>query len=319
MIKFLSMIFALVFALSCSSESTTNKRTQKSPYDEQQAQIKELTDRVNELSLFASTFTAGVTNEFADCNLVTLPLEKKMCQIAQTATATQQLELKSQLAIMAKEFQTVLFGDDCTDAAAVGCPVVGSIKAKIAEMDASIATNTADIASINTTIVGIQASVTTLAGRVTTLEGRLNNVGGTGKTIETLISEISTDIVLMKADIATIKGTLANSKVLEAFAICGDNASSGPIYETLLLSGDRSKAFAYVKTGTADGLGLFFSAGNANAYYGTNLNTRKCQFKMYNNAGNTAVQACWISTNRSATAAQIDAARTASTATCTPF
>jgi hypothetical protein len=91
------------------------------------------------------------------------------------------------------------------------------------------------------------------------------------------------------------------------------------VFETALITGDKVSIFAYVKTGSTEGLGLVFTAGNANVGRNTSLNTRTCRVKFYNNPTNTKVQVCWIKTNRSATDAQIDAARTAGTATCSSF
>jgi hypothetical protein len=101
--------------------------------------------------------------------------------------------------------------------------------------------------------------------------------------------------------------------------MCAGDSAVGPIFEPILITGDKVKAYGYVKTGTAEGQGLFFKAGDADKLFSTHISSKICNFKMYNNVGNTKIQSCWIIGNRSATAAQIDAARTALTATCTAF
>ena len=87
----------------------------------------------------------------------------------------------------------------------------------------------------------------------------------------------------------------------------------------IAFTGNKTKAYGFVKTGTNYGMGMFFKAGDTNKYMTTSINSKTCRFKMYNDATNVKIQACWIKTNRSATEAQIDAARTAATATCTDY
>jgi hypothetical protein len=260
-----------------------------------------------------------VNNPFGDCTTVTNALEKKVCQIAQTANATQQLEIKSQLAVMAKEIQTTLFGAECTTDVEVGCPAPTSIQARMDGVEALLDTAVQDIEDIQDEIDNINSLVTTLTGRVTTLESRLNNFAGSGSTIEQLVATIQSDIDTLQAQVAVIQGVLASDQVLTPVSICGNNPASGPIYETALIPGDKSKIYGYVKTGSASGLGMFFKAGDPSKGFTTSLNSRSCRFKAYNDPTATKVQLCWIQSNRSATDAQIDAARAANTATCTAY
>ena len=282
-------------------------------------EIADLQQRLKALELFAGTYTAGVDNAFNDCNSLTVPLEQKICQVAQTATATQQMETKAQLATIAKEFQVTLYGDNCTSVVVPGCPVAGSLMDRVTTAEAGLATAKTDITAIKGDITAMKALETSLTGRVTALENRFNAFNGTASSIETIITGIQSDVSTLKTDVAAIKGVIVASKVLNQYLLCGDNSASGPVFELILVSGDKTKAYGSIKTGSWYGLGLFFSAGNANALFTTHLNTAACNFKMYNNVGNTRIQACWIASNRSATAAQIDAARTAATATCTDY
>jgi len=305
----------LLLLIACGND-VDDRRATVSPTD---AKIKDLQQQIDELSLLADSFTAGISNPFSDCETVVDAMEKKICQIAQTFNATQQLETKTQLGIMAKQFQNALYGDDCNNTSDAGCPVVGSIYEKLTTLKTTIDAHTASITTINATLATINTAVSTLQGKVTALEGRLNNFNGSGQTAETFVAAIKSDVTSLQSQIASIQNTITSDRILQTYMLCANITSSGPIYEAILITGDKSKAYGYVKTGTAEGLGMFFKAGDANKSYVTSINTRSCRYKMYNDPTNTKVQACWLSTNRSATEAQIDAARTAATATCTPY
>lgn len=286
---------------------------------EMQKQIDELNTKVKSLSLIADAFTSGIPNVYGDCSTLSAGTEKTICQIANTASAMADLQAKTQLSQMGKQFQNALFGEDCTDDVSAGCPVAGSIKAQIAATQTTLASHTASIASMQSSITTINTSLSTLSSKVDALKTRLDSFNGTADSIEVIITGINSDIATLKTQVATITAAVDVSKLLTPLSLCGDNSSSGPLFETILMSGDHVKLYGYIKTGTADGLGLFFTAGDANKYMATSLNTKRCYFKVYNNAANTKVQVCWIKTDRSATEAQIDAARTAATAICTAF
>jgi len=281
--------------------------------------LADLKQRIAALELFAGTYTAGVDNAFNDCNSLTVPLEQKICQVAQTATATQQAQTKDQLATIAKAFQVTLYGDNCTGAVLLGCPLAGSLMDRVSTAEASLATANTNITAIQGQITAMNALEASLTSQLTALNTRFNSFNGTTKSIETIITGMQSDISTLQTSVAAIQGVIVASRVLNQYLLCGDNSASGPVFELILISGDKTKAYGSIKTGSWYGLGLFFSAGNANALFTTHLNTAACNFKMYNNTTNTRVQACWIASNRSATAAQIDAARTAATATCTDY
>lgn len=312
------ILLAMLFVMACG-EPMTRTVIVKQPSSETENKVKELEKQMAALSLFAGSFTSTELGPFKDCASLTVVLDKKVCTIAQSFTATSQAELKTQLAIMAKEFQNALFGTDCVNSTEAGCPIDGSVSDKITDIQADLVAKTTSISNLEADMLTVQGTLSSLTTRVSTLESRLDNFKGSGKTAEVLVGEIQSDVSALKVDVAAIKGDLASNQAVDQYTICGDNAASGPIYEVMLLSGDRVNAFAYMKVGTADGLGLLFKAGDTNLFKTTYLNSKSCNYKMYNNVGNTKVQACWVSTNRSANQATIDAARTAGTATCTPF
>lgn len=307
-----------LFLVACGTSQTYSPTPTAKNLDTEK-KIADLQKQVDNLSLIANAFTAGIDNPFSDCDTVTNAMEQKICQIAQTFTSTQQLETRSQLGIMGKQFQTTLFGVDCINATDIGCPVTGSVTARLSAAETALANNTANITSINSTLTTINTSITALQNRVTALEGRMNNFNGSGQTAEVFIAAIKTDVTTLQSQVADIQGTLSSSRLRYSFDLCGNDSSVGPTYEPILITGDKVKAYGYVKTGTAQGEGSFFKAGDADALFTTHISSRTCNFKMYNNAGKTKIQACWINGNRSATSAQIDAARTALTATCTSF
>ena len=282
-------------------------------------QIKDLKDKVDQLALIADTFTSGITNPFENCTTVTNAMERKICEIAQTFNASNQLEMKTQLGLAAKEFQKALFGEDCVNGTDPGCPVSGSVTSRLSAAETALTNNTASISAIQSTLTTVQSNVSALTTRVTAIEGRLNNFNGSGQTAEVFVAAIKTDVTALQATVTSIQGLLTSDRILKTYALCGDNTDSGPVYELVAITGDKTKAYGYVKTGTAQGMGMFFKAGDTNKFASTSINSKTCNFKMYNDPTNTKIQACWIKTNRSATAAQIDAARTATTATCTDY
>lgn len=316
------IVFAII-SLSCTSQDDERViyRQQPNPAEKQDVdkQLAELNSRIKALELFASSYTSGAPAAFSDCNALTSASEKKICQIATSVSDASSLEIKSSLATAAKGFQETLYGADCLNAVDAGCPVAGSILSDLAAAKANIATNSADISSIKTSITALQTSVTGLTTRMTAIENRFNAFNGTSQSIETIVTGIKSDISALQSDVAELKGVIAPSRTVNKFLLCGDNADSGPIFEIILISGDKTEAYGTVKTGTWYGTALFFKAGDTNLFTSTHLNSKACNFKMYNDATNTKIQACWVKTNRSANAAQIDAARTAATATCTPY
>jgi hypothetical protein len=300
----------------------STEETHRTIYTEDQTtkqQIKDLKEKVDQLSLLTDSFTSGITNPFEDCATVTNAMERKICEIAQTFNASNQLEMTTQLGLAAKEFQKALFGEDCVNNTDPGCPVSGSVTSRLSAAETALANNSASISAIQSTLTTVSNNVDSLLTRVTALESRLNNFNGSGQTAEVFVAAIRSDVTALQTTVASIQGLLSSDRILKTYSLCGDNISSGPIYELIAITGDKTKAYGYVKTGTAEGMGMFFKAGDANKFASTHINSKTCNFKMYNDTTNTKIQACWISTNRSATAAQIDAARTAATATCTDY
>jgi outer membrane murein-binding lipoprotein Lpp len=309
------LFLLIVFTVSgCGSEEHRTARS-----DGLSTQIEDLRIQIEEIRLIADDFTEGIDSEFTDCSVVTNAVEKKICQIAQTFNTQQQLEIKSQLGTMAKELQKALFGEDCINTTDVGCPVVNSIAAKLTQLELGVAANKTDIASIKTRVSTLETNISGLTDRIAALESRFSNFNGSGQTVEAFVGVIKSDVTTLQTQVASIQSVLSSGRILNAYSLCGDNPDSGPIYEMIAITGDKATAYGYVRTSSREGLGSFFKAGNTNTFYTTSINSKNCNFKMYNDPTSTKVQACWISSNRRATSAQIDAARTAGTASCTPY
>jgi len=287
----------MIIATTCGPERKNTRTPHDSTFDNLRARIIKLEGTIAQIDNF-------VASDFANCSTGLPAFETKICEIAQTATAEQAIKFTSQLQIMTKNFQERLYGEDCTNTTDAGCPVAGSITAKVAANEVDIAT--------------LQSDVTTLQTDVNTLEGRLDNFDGTGNSIETVITNIKSDIAGLETRIENIEDTLASGDVYKTAFICGDIVESGPVYEAVLITGDDMKMVAYVSNGGTSGLGVFAEAGVTGDYYGeTDLNTKSCTFKVYDNV--SSIKLCWDNSDRKATEIEIDAACdvTPQTADCT--
>lgn len=318
----LSVITSLFLFVSCADNDqrrTVNRDENNQEQSALELKLKEVMTRIAALELFASSYTAGGPTSFSDCDSLTSASEKKICQIATAVSNNAALDVKSSLAEAAKGFQNTLYGNDCINGTDAGCPVIGSVMANVITIQASVATNSADIASLSTLLSTTRSAVDGLTTRMGSIESRLDNFDGTAFSVEIVVRGIKSDINVLQAEIAEIKGIIDPSRTTNQYLVCGDVAASGPVYELILISGDKTKIYGNVKSGSFFGNALVFKSGDTDVFTNTRLNTKTCNFKMFNNATNTKVQACWISTNRSATESQINAARTAGTTTCTPY
>ena len=282
------LIVIALLLLGCGQKNVVDRRSKPDP------EMDKLRTIVMELQGTVAQIDAFTENDFSDCSSSLPEFEKKICQIAQTATAEQRLEYTAQLADIVKIFQTELYGEDCIDTVEVGCPVTGSITDIIDDNDASVSQ--------------LQSDVLALQSDMAALEARLDNFNGSGNSVETVISGIESDITAIDARVTALENTINNNTVFKAIAICRDIAASGPIYETVLLNGDRLSITAYIKTGTKSGLGVIkdYNDGNGDLYKTTSLNSKNCKFKIYETISNSDLNICWNNSNRNASEASID-------------
>jgi len=288
------LIFLLILLIGCGTlEDKQNKRTPRNK------EIENLKQVVLQLQGTVAQINAFTASDFSNCTTGLPPFETKICQIAQTSTAEQRVLFASQLSAISKMFQDELYGEDCTNETETGCPVSGSIISEVESLGTDITTFSTDIAAL-------QIQTTQLESDLLILEGRLNNFNGSGDSIETVLTSIDNDIVLLESRITDIENSINSDTVFQAVALCGDISSSGPIFETLLLSGDKQSITAYLEDGNDAGLGQLkiVDDGQGDIYLNTTLNTRRCNFKVYEY--NSELKVCWNNSNRRANESSID-------------
>jgi outer membrane murein-binding lipoprotein Lpp len=288
LVWFTILVVAALLFVGCGQSRTIDRRTPPNP------EMDKLRTIVMELQGTVAQIDAFTENDFSDCSSNLPEFEKKICQIAQTATAEQRLEYAAQLADMAKIFQTELYGEDCIDTVEVGCPATGSITDIIDDNDTSVSQ--------------LQSDVLTLQSDIASLEARLDNFNGSGNSVEIVISGIESDVTTIDARVTALENTINNNTVFKAIALCRDIAASGPMYETVLMNGDRLSVTAYIKTGTKSGLGVVkdYNDGEGDLYLTTSLNSKNCKFKIYETTANSDLNICWNNANRNASEASID-------------
>lgn len=277
-------IFTVIF--NCG-RMEVNRRNYNSDISDLKQVVLQLQGTISQLNAF-------VAHDFADCETGLPPFETKICKIAQTATAEQRLEFSSQLAEMSKVFQTELFGEDCVNSIDIGCPTNNSILYRL------------DV--YNSNISSIQVDILNLQSDLATLESRLDNFNGTGESIETVILSNENAIILIKDRLNDIENTINNNTIFKSISLCRDIVDSGPLYETVLFESDRLSITAYIQTGSKSGLGHIkeFGDGSGDLFLMTNLNSKNCRFKIYEDYADNKLRICWNNSNRNSSEANID-------------
>lgn len=239
---------------------------------ELQAQIYDLQQMVAILGTF-------IQEPFKSCSDKNQsPLEEKLCKMIGKLDSVQLDSFMIELSEMVTVFNNALYGEGCTSAETAGCPGVGSISYRAAKADI----NEIEISDLKVAIAAIESEINALDLRVGDLETR----------------------------IAQIEDLLNGYVVFEAIPICHDIPDSGPVYESLLLSGDEQTITAYFQYGNKKGLGLFkkFGDGQGDVYYQTTLNTAECRFKIYEDQTLDKLRICWNNNDRLASTGEIDSA-----------
>lgn len=273
--------------ISCGSRSEyVDDRGHRKPKSE----LQKLKEQVFQLQGTIAQINSFVANDFSDCSTGLPPFETKICEIAQTATAEDRVEYKGQLSSLVKVFQNKLFGEDCVNDTDVGCPVAGSISEELA----NISTYGGDISTLQTDVASLQ---TELSG----IQTRLDDFDGSGNSVEVVINDIESRVVAIETWVGT-------AQTFEAISLCKDIAASGPLYETILRTGDKLDINAFIETGSGSGLGLFksYGDGDGDVYFATSLNTKRCKVKIYEDAETMSLLVCWDNSNRNAPESAID-------------
>lgn len=294
--KIKAFLLALNLGIGCSSPS--EKEDHRKP---QNTDLEKIKQQVLALQGTLAQLTAFTASDFTSCAASLPPFQTLMCKIAQTATAEQQALFVGQIQQVMKVLQTELYGVDCIDATSPGCPVSGSVTARVTANETIIATQGSNITSL-------QASVTSLSATIATLTARLNNFNGSGSSVETIVTGIQSDIATLDSRLNTIEQTVNDGDIYKTFLICNNvSPTIGPAFEPILITGDNKKAVAYIVSSTSNGMGQVAKAGVTGNYFATTAaSTKTCNFKIYDRT--TTIKLCWNNTNRSATSAQIDTA-----------
>lgn len=282
---------SLALLISCGSQDSVNYR--------KSTELHVLKTQVLALQGTVALIDAFSENDFSDCSNALPPFESKICRIAQTATAEQRVIFASQLGDMAKIMQVSLYGEDCTSEAEAGCPVPGSITADIADLVASSDDLQNDIAAIQAEVLQLQADIAAI-------NSRLNDFNGSGSSVETVISNLQSDLTAIESRVDAVEAVLDSNVVYKTIFLCSDNSTSGPVFEAILMSGDRQTITAYMQDGSKRGLGKLkeVSDSQGNLFLTTALNTRACNFKIYEASGELKV--CWSKTSRTINQASLD-------------
>jgi hypothetical protein len=291
MIKFIKILI-LSTIISCGVESESKRTyTRSNEIVALKNQVLALQGTINQINNF-------VISDFTACNNNLPPFERKVCQIAQTATAEQKIVFIGQLQQIAKLFQTEIYGQDCLDDTSAGCPVVGSILERLNNSNSQAAQFSNDIAQLQLEVLQLQADLATI-------NARLNNFDGSGSSIESIISGLTNALSTLEDRVSDIEQILNTGDIYKTHFLCGDNADSGPIFEPILMSGNSQKLFAYINTTSENGMGVIAEAGvTGHLTYLTDANSKQCRFRIYDTG--TLLHVCWKNDQRMAPANQID-------------
>jgi prefoldin subunit 5 len=310
----------LISLFSCAQNPEKHEQRVSS----QDLNLNDLKRQVLELQGTIEQINNFVASDFTTCSLTLPAFEQKICQIAQTATAEQEVTFVGQLQQVAKVLQTQIYGIDCINGTDPGCPISGSILSNIAAVQASEATDSSNISSIQTSISTIQTNITALQTSVTGLQTRLNNFNGSGSSVETIITGIQSSITTLNSAVAAIPGiqssistlnsevaaiqsAISSGNIYKTIFLCSNISASGPIFEPVLIKGNNTEVSGYVSTTTGNGMGVVCKAGvTGTVFLSTASNTKACNFKIYDKT--TYVKLCWDKSNRSQTTGGIDTA-----------
>jgi len=308
----MKFLVIFLFLASCGSD---NKKVVIPSNKGSRSEIEILKNQIFALQGTVSQIDNFIASDFSDCNNNIPSFERKVCQIAKTATAEQSVIFKSQLAELSKILQTEMYGADCmpdydpsTESLIMpaSCPKAGSVLDDINVLDAQVSSNTVFIGVLQTQMTSIQSTITSLQNSITSLENRLDNFNGSGSSIEAVLAQIDSDLSDLSDRVDDLETVLADAALYKDITVCADITSSGPFYETVLLQGDNTKITGYIQNGNKRGLGVVVQEGSGSSYNYTTLNTRKCYYILYDFGIGNGVNICWNNTDRRASQSEID-------------
>lgn len=198
------------------------------PVDPTVAELSNLRNQIFALQGTQSQINALVLSDYSTCKALPTDggstnnaLIKKICDVAQASTIESKVELQGQLATLSSflstqisDLQTRL---DDFDA--------GQHKADLYGTGTSCATATAG--SLCVQVATLTSSLATLDSRVTAAEGNITTLNSSVAAINSSLS------------------TVVNGAMFE-ITIGNENVLAGPVYESLLRKGDRSRINGYI-------------------------------------------------------------------------
>lgn len=257
------------------------------------SKYEELKNIVSNLQITLALFEAFTTNEFYNCSNTLDSFQQKICKIAQSSNAEQRVLFGSQLSEVVKVFQVELYGDDCFNDIEIGCPGVGSISERMAVVEAY----GGDILDAETDIINLQ-------NQFISMSVRFDQFNGTSSSIELIIDGMSSQLSDLETRVSEIETLVSDQQWLKTAEICGNIASSGPVYEAIIYDAALTKIISYQENGNSSGLGVVAEIGDGDSYLTTNLNTKNCKHKIYDTL--ISLKICWNLSNRKASESSID-------------
>ena len=284
-------LLILLMIVSCGGPEKQDRRT----VPKQDPEIAVLKDMIIKLQGTVAQINSFVAKDFSSCDSGSLPpFETKLCQIAQTATAEQQVVLFGQLQNLQSIMQESIYGADCINDTDAGCPAAGSILDDLA---------TIDVSGIQSDISQLQTDVVSLQSTVNAINTRLDDFDGSGQSIETVISNIESDIASLDTRVSDIENTVNGADYYQWIFI-GNDISGLVAKEPLLRTGDKLNVIAYINSSTNNGMGVIAVAGVTGDQYLETSVKPKVQFKIYDLT--TELKICWDNTDQQATETTIN-------------
>lgn len=262
-----------------SDTKTVNAESERENVDDE-FEYKELKTIVSNLQVTLALFESFTTNEFFNCSDTLDVFQKKICKIAQSSNAEQSVLFGSQLSEIVKMFQIELYGDDCINEIESDCPKVGSISERVTSLE-----------NRNDPIPDLQDDIISLQNQYITFSSRLDQFNGTSESIEAIISDMDAQIIDLESRISEIETVINDHKWFKTGQLCGSNETSGPIYESVIYDAAFTHIISFKKIGRSSGLTILSEIGDGDKYLSTGLNTKKCNFKIYDR--NTDLHLCW--------------------------
>lgn len=234
-------------------------------------------------------------SDFSGCSSDLDSFQRKICQIAQSSNSEQRVILVSQISEITKIFQNEMFGENCLNDVSPECPEVGSLVDRVNKIESF---------DLPSELAFLKLDIAVLQSMASELNSRFNNFDGSNESIEVVIRGLASQIVELDTRVDTIETELNEAEWWKTVQLCGDNKDSGPIYEVVLVNGSAEKVLAYGENRGSSGLTILKEIGTDDGYFQTNLNSRSCNYVIYDRSD--ALTICWNNIDRKASQNEIN-------------